>query len=421
MNRKGLILAGVMVALLGLALGMGLALAAPRGEPKAAAATDQSNTEISAALAAALAPYLSPLLSTTVDSTGNVGRHTSLAIGVDGLPVISYYDFTNQDLKVLHCGNGACTVGNTITTVDSTDNMGAYSSIAIGSDGLPVISYYNGTNGALKVAHCSNVRCDGVNIFTIVDFPYNPGSVGWYTSIAIGSDGLPVISYYDQTNGDLRVAHCSNVTCNTGNLIFALDSTGNVGLYTSIAIGSDGLPIISYYDQTNGRLKVARCGNETCSSGNTIFAVDAINENVGAHSSIAIGSDGLPVISYYQATTGDLKVLHCSNPTCSMGNTVVTLDHLGDVGQYTSIAIGSDGLPVISYYDVTNRNLKMVHCGNALCNSGNAITPVDRAGDVGQYTSIAIGADGLPIISYYQATTGDLKVLHCARTGCIVP
>ena len=31
------------------------------------------------------------------------------------------------------------------------------------------------------------------------------------TSITIGADGLGLISYYDVTNGDLKVAHCSNV------------------------------------------------------------------------------------------------------------------------------------------------------------------------------------------------------------------
>ena len=46
---------------------------------------------------------------TTVDSGGNVGSHTSITLGADGLPVISYYDVTNLDLKVAKCINAACT------------------------------------------------------------------------------------------------------------------------------------------------------------------------------------------------------------------------------------------------------------------------------------------------------------------------
>jgi len=41
---------------------------------------------------------------------------SSVAIGTDELPVISYYG--NGHLKVVRCGNRACSRGNTITTVD---------------------------------------------------------------------------------------------------------------------------------------------------------------------------------------------------------------------------------------------------------------------------------------------------------------
>jgi hypothetical protein len=36
-----------------------------------------------------------------------------------------------------------------------------------------------------------------------------------------------------------------------------------------------------------------------------------------------------------------------------------TLDSLGNVGQYTSVTNGADGLGLISYHDVTNRSLKV--------------------------------------------------------------
>jgi hypothetical protein len=47
--------------------------------------------------------------------------------------------------------------GFALTTLDSSGNVGQYSSVAIGTDGLALISYYDANNGDLKVAHCSNV------------------------------------------------------------------------------------------------------------------------------------------------------------------------------------------------------------------------------------------------------------------------
>jgi len=347
-------------------------------------------------------------LISTVDSAGDVGRYTSIAIGIDGNPVISYSDDTNDDLKVVHCGNTSCSAGNTITTVDSTGFVGTHSSIAIGTDDNPVISYLDNIhlNDDLKVVHCGNASCSSGNTITTVD---SAGDVGLYSSIAIGTDNNPVISYYDATNQNLKVAHCGDTSCSAGNTITTIDSPGFVGTYSSIAIGTDNNPVISYWHNTNFELKVAHCGNTSCSLGNNITTVDTIDQ-VGLFTSIAIGLDNNPVISYYDQTNNDLKVAHCGDTSCSAGNTITAVDSAGDVGRYTSIAIGTDNNPVISYIDETNFDLKVVHCGNTSCSAGNTITTIDSAGDVGRYTSIAIGTDNNPVISYLDATNFDLKV-----------
>jgi preprotein translocase subunit Sec61beta len=299
---------------------------------------------------------------TTLDSSGNVGQYSSVAIGTDGLALISYYDASNGDLKVAHCSDLACTSA-TRTTLQSEDNVGLFTSVTIGTDGLGLISYYDASNGDLKVAHCSDLACTTATR-TILTFLQSEGNVGQFTSVTItGGHGL--ISYYDSTDQVLMLALCPDLACTTPTVTNTPDRTGNVGQYSSVAIGTDGLALISYYDVTNGDLKVAHCSDVACTSA-TLTAVDGAANNVGAPSSMITGADGRGLISYYDATNGDLRVAHCANVACTAA-ALTTVDSTGSVGQYSSVTIGADGLALISYYDETNGDLKVAHCSNLLC------------------------------------------------------
>lgn len=331
----------------------------------------------------------------TIDSAGNVGLHTSVAIGSDGLGLISYYDATTADLNVAHCSNLACTA-STVTTLDSNGDVGRYSSVAIGQDGFGLISYYDATNGDLKVAHCSNLACSSATTNAVDS---TAGIVGEYSSIAIGQDGFGLISYYDATNVDLKVAHCANIACTTAASV-AIDLAG--GQHTSIAIGSDGLGAISYY--ASNVLKFAHCTNVVCNGGSVSF-VDA-SADVGQYTSITIGNNGLALISYYDVTNANLKVVTCSSQTTCVGS-LIAQETLGNVGLYTSITIGSDGREMVTYYDATNGDLKVLHAGYTAI--------IDDAGLVGEYTSVTIGSDGFALVSYRDATSADLKVAHLSN------
>ena len=365
---------------------------------------DQTTVDADVAALRALADALQTPL--TIDSTDNVGLDTSIAIRDNGNPIISYYDATNTALKVAACANAGCTGTPTITTIDSVDVVGYYTSIAIGDNGYPVISYSDFTNGDLKVAACTTTGCTGTPTITTID---SDGNVGYYTSIAIGDNGNPVISYRDSTNTALKVAACTTTGCTGTPTITTVDSDGDVGLYTSIAIGNNGYPVISYSDATNTALKVAACTTTDCSGTPTITTIDS-DGAVGYYTSIAIGDNGYPVISYRDSTNTALKVAACTATDCSGTPTITTVDSADNVGEYTSIAIGSNGYPVISYWDVTNTALKVAACTTTDCTGTPTFTIFDSINDVGRYSSIAIGSNSNPIISYYESTNDDLKV-----------
>jgi hypothetical protein len=349
-----------------------------------------------------------------LDTNGDVGHSTSIAIRPNGNPIVSYHDATtNGDLKVAACSTPDCSGTTTVTTIDATGYVGEMSSIAIGTDGNPVISYHDFTNRDLKVAACTTPDCTGTATITTIDGDDN---VGMWTSIAIGSNGHPVISYFDDSNDNLKVAACTTRDCTGTATITTLDVTNNVGEQTSITIGTSGFPIISYRDVTNGNLKVAACTTVDCTGTTDLRLVDSF-QDTGRYSSIAIGADGNPIISYFLATSGNLKVAACSSPNCAGPYSVVDVDTAGEVGWYTSITIGTDGKPVISYMDMTTNTLKLATCADATCTNPAAIRTLDPTEFVGNDTSITIGAFGNPIVSYMNGIDRDLQVAVVTRTA----
>ncbi|MFH1228305.1 MAG: hypothetical protein V1701_10450 [Planctomycetota bacterium] len=132
---------------------------------------------------------------TTLDSTGQVGEYTSIAIDSTNKAHISYYDETNGDLKYTTNASGSWVC----STLDSTDDVGRYASIALDSTNKAHISYRDYTNGDLKDA----TNASGSWVCSTLD---STDWVGWDTSIALDPDDDVHISYQDYTNGDLKYA-----------------------------------------------------------------------------------------------------------------------------------------------------------------------------------------------------------------------
>lgn len=356
--------------------------------------------------------------NTLLDNLGNVGQYNAISIGLDGFPVISYQDVTNSKLKVAKCVNVACAGTPVVTTVDGSANaLGNNTSITVPPDGLPIIAYRD-TSANLRVAKCANPDCSGTATTTPL------GAGGFVASIAIAGDGLPVIVHSTTFAGPSKIVKCGNAACTASTTIsvstqllsVAVGADGvpvavggsAVGFFrctdvlctaitsgrlpapgvtaaTSLAIGSDGQPVASFRDGTGASdpFMVARCRDAACYSANAsgtvaTVATNAANNTFDYSTSIAIGADGLPVVAIFDPEVATLRVVRCATSDCqgiASTSTPVTLPPSGPsgIGQYRlhlSLAIGNDGLPVISYYDAPNRSLRVLKCANASCTTG---------------------------------------------------
>jgi hypothetical protein len=68
----------------------------------------------------------------------------------------------------------------------------------------------------LKTAHCGSVDCTSVVIRTL-----DPVGGARRSSITIGVDGKPLMSYVvgDWPDDHVKVAHCGNTTCTSGTIL----------------------------------------------------------------------------------------------------------------------------------------------------------------------------------------------------------
>jgi hypothetical protein len=315
--------------------------------------------------------------------------------GPDGLALMAYHSYGN--VRVAHCGNLACTS----MTSTSFGTAIADPTLTIGGDGLGLVAYGSGQwfDADLSVAHCGNFACSSATS-TAVD---TDGDTGELSSVTTGSDGLGLLSYYDESSDTLRVGHCNTSACSTITRA-AVDSAPN-GAPNSITIGADGLGLIAYTG--SGGLKAAHCSTVDCATSST--ALLDVGGSGSSSPAIAIGADGRGLISYDSA--GDIRVARCSNVLCSAAN-MVTLG----AGRYPSITVGADGFPLVVYYDSA---IKLAHCSDLSCSQHTTQTLDSSICCMGGEGEIAIGPDALPLVGYSGFSLGTPRVMHCANTFCV--
>ncbi len=192
------------------------------------------------------------------------------------------------------------------------------------------------------------------------------------------------------------------------------DSDSNsVGQHTSIAAVDTDITMISYYDATDGNLKFARTvnGGESASDWTTVASI-VTSGDVGRYTDIAAVDSNTAHISYYDVSNTALKVATTNDGGSNWSS--ANVDSSGDVGRYTSIAALNANV-FVSYYDATNGDLVVAKSTN----SGTSWTAnaVDSIGDVGMHTAIALPDADTVIVGYYDATNQALKIARSIDGG----
>ena len=333
----------------------------------------------------------------------DAGRRASITVGADGHPLLAHYG--DDGILVTRCDDAGCTSAST-SVIDSDGNP-RHAAIAIGADGLPVVSYTirENTDDELRVAHCSDPSCSDVTVTELDDV----GS-GIRSSIVIGADGLPIVSYQAPGN-DLAVQSCANTTCTSADK-HVIDNVGAVGRDSVIVLGVDGMPIIAHANNDDDAILVTRCTERDCAVADTQqVATD------GRRPKIRIGGDGLPVVSYRAASDTESYLLRCTSPDCS--GTDPEVEIADPAGHMPDLLIGTDGLPMLAY-GTSSTGLNVSYCHDASCESHTVIEVEDRevSSSIAHDVTMTLGTNGHPVIAYIENVEDDLRITTCGSRTC---
>lgn len=353
--------------------------------------------------------------TSTVD-TGNgvdmavfTGRFPTLRV-VGGLPAISYFDETNQDLKFARNSSIDGSGTWTVTTVISTGSVGSDASMAI-VNGRPAISFL--TNG-FQLSFAINSLADGTGTWTVTNGLASSILSNVGTSLAV-IGGNPVIGIFTSSGPRLvrNAAADASGAWTQINPRPGEASTSSVGAYPSL-LEVDGKPAMVCADSNTGDVRYLR--NSTADASGTWTSTFVEDTGAIGNGSSTVLVAGNPAIAYFDGRGEDLKFARNSAADGSGTWTITTVDATGSTGFAPSLKI-IGGRPAISYFDDTNDDLKFA-INSAADGSGTwTVTTIDATGSVGSQNSL-FEVSGRPAVAYLDSTNSDLKyAINSAADG----
>jgi hypothetical protein len=297
-------------------------------------------------------------------------------------------------------------------------DIGQWLQMDTAPDGKPVIAYYDVTDGGVGFA-VGNVYLNGEIEWAHEEVDGYPdsqgldsGDRGKYLSMTVAPDGHVWMSYHDEMNGGLRVAHRVGPFWGTAAVDGGTGASPDAGRWTSIATDASNLPVVAHHDEGSGVLRVSRMAadntwsSETAWEGTDFVEGETTREaDVGEYARLLI-HDNTEYIAFYDTAWRRLELLEGTGGTYTHST---IYDRTG-AGAWPSLWSDGDTL-VVAFHDVENGDLLV---GIREGGGDFSVQTVDSGEFVGADTEVFV-RDGQLHVLYYDGFNNDL--LHATQAA----
>jgi len=348
-----------------------------------------------------------------VDSNGNVGEYSSIAIDSNGKAHITYFDYLIDE----QIGDVPVPFGNLKYASNTSGDWEAVT-IDTGAGMLPRICIDN--NDKVHIIHSKLGTSDP---YDILDLKYTTNKTGYWETVTIGSQVVKGAdsSIATDSNGKVHISTRNEEGTGTtsegskGGLRYVTNATGEwtwtdvdtsptCGNDTDITVDHNDKVHISYLDKSEG-LKYATNVNGSWE----VFNVDD-EENVGWNTSIVIDSNNTVHISYSDPSPiidppGNGYLKYATNKSGTWTTQVIDDD---DAGAFTGIAVDNQDNLHISYCTTDGSRGRLMYTTNTSGSWAKEIADEDEP-SVGVYCAIDVDLNGNPHISHYNYIDQDIR------------
>jgi hypothetical protein len=332
--------------------------------------------------------------SWTFEKVDSGAKFTSLAVDSRGSVHVSYTDNASHVVKYAF----RSVESSRWFTLVLDKNLGnATTRLTLDSQGYPHICYPDLTN--LKYAYWNGKRWITQEI--------SPGGAKEFTcSLAISSDGIPYVSWYQvRTANGSSYDHIRTAVLQDGAwLARTLDFDGEAGKWNSTVVDSQGRAFVSYSVFSTGELKVAQFNGKEWQ----VSLIDSLGRDSskgvrGMGNCLSVDAHGKLHVSYfsnkelrYAEQQGDRWLVQKVDDVSPLGGWAGYLSSLGiDHAGHPHISYDDGSALKHAYWDGTRWHIQIVAPGGS---------------EPYRYSSLGVGPDDMIYISYRDSQDGSLKV-----------
>jgi len=165
-----------------------------------------------------------------------------------------------------------------------------------------------------------------------------------------------------------------------------VDSNKFTDWHTSLQIGSDGMPIIAYLDNEKNVPKIAFCQDIMCNTV-SIVILNNLHEVLSLKSIMGIDGNLLLILKQNISSVDTVVAVHCSDKYC----TNMTSSTVASPAEFSVATLSGDGKVCI--FLSTNNETVIAHCNDLKCTSNT----VSSFGIIRKIVTTATDIVGYPI------------------------